>query len=72
MTRPHLCRCIACNHGAAIDLRRLPTGTRIDRSTRLPSKVPGGGSDVFMRALADEMGPEVGGTVVLFRNERTL
>ena len=29
------------------------------------SQGPGGLSDVFMRALADQLGPEIGGTVVV-------
>ena len=37
-----------------------------DRPIRaIASQGPGGLSDVFMRALAEEMGPEIGGTVVV-------
>ena len=37
-----------------------------DRPIRaIASQGPGGLSDVFMRALADELGPEIGGTVVV-------
>src|SRR5687767_9383446 len=57
--------------GALLAAVVLPSGVATadsypDRPIRaIASQGPGGLSDVFLRALADELGPELGGTVVV-------
>ena len=57
-----LLRCLCLPHCRCRRARRtIPTG----RSRRLHRRVPGGLSDLFMRALGDQMGPALGTSIVV-------
>jgi tripartite-type tricarboxylate transporter receptor subunit TctC len=62
----HLTRIGVCLIAFALPSTFAAADSYPDRPIRaIASQGPGGLSDIFMRALADELGPELGGTVVV-------